>query len=323
MGTSSSDKAALLALLEKYRAGQCTPEEAARIQAWFDSFEELPDSGEIKTAADEAVVNTMHTLFPRGRSGVRYIMLSAAAVLVVALTSLLFIYRFYMRMPVPVTYSYVITGKGERKKMTLPDGSKLIMNADSKLGIPSNFGDTSRELVFTGQGTFDIQQNSKQPFTVHTGNVRTVVLGTAFDVKAYPGDKALQVAVLSGKVRIEKEEHDRIAILAPRVTTDQLLTCEAGSGRHELKACKADDIAGWQQNKLFFDQASLEEIAQVLERQYNRHITLTGVPKRNCRYTLQLKSESIDKALQLIKELSGISYIVNNNEIKINTTSCE
>lgn len=323
MGTSSSDKAALLALLEKYRAGQCTPEEAARIQAWFDSFEELPDSGEIKTAADEAVVNTIHTLFPRRGGSIRYIMLSAAAALVVALTSLLFIYRFYMKTPVPVTYSYVTTGKGERKKLTLPDGSTLIMNADSKLGIPSNFGDTLRELVFTGQGTFDIQKNSKQPFTVQTGNVRTVVLGTAFDVKAYPGDKALRVAVLSGKVRIEKQEQGHTEVLAPGVTKDQLLTYEAGSGRHELKACKAEDIAGWQQNKLFFDQASLEEIAQVLERQYNTHITLTGAPKRNCRYTLQLKNEPLDKALQLIKELSGISYIVNNNEIKINIASCE
>jgi ferric-dicitrate binding protein FerR (iron transport regulator) len=323
MGTSSSDKDALLALLEKYRAGQCTPEEAARIQAWFDSFEELPDTGEIKTAADEAVVNTMHTLFPRRGAFIRYIMLSAAAVLVVAITSLLFIYRFYMKAPVPVTYSYVTTKKGERKKLTLPDGSTLTMNAGSTLRIPSNFGDTARELVFTGQGTFDIQQDSKQPFVVYTGNVRTVVLGTAFDVKAYPGDKALQVAVLSGKVRIEKQEQGHTAILAPGVTKDQLLSYEAGSGRHELKHCNAAEIAGWQQNRLFFDQASLEEIAAVLERQYNTHITLAGKAKHNCRYTIQLKNEPLDKALLLIQQLSGISYIVNNNEIKINIASCE
>jgi len=323
MGTSSSDKAALLALLEKYRAGQCTPEESTRIQDWFDSFEELPDSTELKTAADQAVVNTMHTLFPRRGASIRYIMLSAAAVLVVALTSLLFIYRFYMKAPVPVTYSYITTGKGERKKLTLPDGSTLMMNASSTLRLPSNFGDTARELVFRGQGTFDIQQNSKQPFVVQTGNVRTVVLGTAFDVKAYPGDKALQVAVLNGKVRIEKQERGHTEVLAPGVTRNQLLTYEAGSGKHELTSCKADEIAGWQQNRLFFEQASLEEIAEVLERQYNTHITLAGASKHNCRYTLQLKNEPLDKALQLIQQLSGISYIVNNNEIKINIASCE
>ncbi|SHN44576.1 FecR family protein [Chitinophaga sp. CF418] len=323
MGTSSSDKAALLALLEKYRSGQCTPEETARIQQWFDSFEELPDTGEMRTAADEAVANTMHTLFPRRGGSVRYIMLSAAAILVVALTSLLFIYRFYMKAPVPVIYSSVTTGKGERKKLTLPDGSTLTMNAGSTLSIPSNFGDSARELVFTGQGTFDIRQNSKQPFIVHTGDVRTVVLGTAFDVKAYPGDKALQVAVLNGKVRIEKEEQGHTEVLATGVTKNQLLTYEAQSGKHELKPCKADEIAGWQQNRLFFDQASLEEIAQVLERQYNTHITLAGKAKHNCRYTIQLKNEPLDKALLLLQQLSGISYIVNNNEIKINIASCE
>jgi len=323
MGTSSSDKAALLALLEKYRAGKCTPEETTRIRQWFDSFEELPDAGEMKAAADKAVVNAMHTLFPRRGTSFRYIMLSAAAVLLVALTSLLFIYRFYMKAPAPVTYSSITTAKGERKKLTLPDGSTLTMNAGSTLSIPSNFGDSVRELVFSGQGTFDIKQNSKQPFIVCTGNVRTVVLGTAFDVKAYPEDDALQVAVLNGKVRIEKQERGRTAILAPGVTKDQLLTYEAQTGKHVLKPCKADDIAGWQQNRLFFEQASLEEIATILERQYNTHITLTGKAKHNCRYTLQLKNEPLNKALMLLQQLSGISYSINNNEIKINIASCE
>lgn len=321
MGTSS-DKAALLALLEKYRAGRCTPEETLRIQEWFDNFEELPENEEMRAAADEAVVNTMHTLFP-GRRSIRYIMLSAAAVLLLALTGLLFVYRSYMKSPEPVTYSSVTTGKGERKKLTLPDGSVLTMNAGSTISIPSNFGDSARELVFTGQGTFDIQQDIEKPFIIHTGKIRTVVLGTAFDIKAYPNEKDLQVAVLNGKVRIEKQESDHTEILAPGVTQDQLLTYEEATGKHMLKACKAAEIAGWQENRLFFEQATLHEIAAVLERQYNIHITLTGTAKKSCRYTLQLKNEPLDNALLLIRQLSGISYQVNNNEIKINIASCE
>ncbi len=319
---TSSDKEALLALLKKYRAGQCTPEETTRIQEWFDSFEELPENGEITAAANEAVVNTMHTLFPGGRS-IRYILLSAAAVLVVAITGLLFMFRFYTKTPAPVTYSTITTGKGERKKLTLPDGTMLTMNAGTTISIPSNFGDNTRELTLTGQGTFDIQQDTKHPFIIHTGKIRTVVLGTAFDIKAYPGEKSLQVAVLNGKVRIEKQEDDHNEILAPGITKDQLLTYEESSGKHELKHCKAADIAGWQQNRLFFEQATLEEIAQVLERQYNTHITLIGRAKHSCRYTLQLKNETLNNALQLIGQLSGMSYQVNNNEIKINIASCE
>jgi ferric-dicitrate binding protein FerR (iron transport regulator) len=321
MGTSS-DKAELLALLKKYRAGECTPEEIAQVEAWLDSFEELPDSESMTTAANEVVANVMHSLFPaKGR--IRYILYAAAAVVVLALTGLLFLFRFNTKTPAAVTYASISTGKGERKKLTLPDGSQLTLNAASSVVIPSDFGQKSRELTLSGQGTFDIKQNTKQPFVVHTGNLRTVVLGTVFDVKAYPGEAALQVAVLSGKVRVEKQQQQQTEILAPGIEKDQLLTYDTGTGKHELKPCRAEDIAGWQQNKLFFDQATIAEIAQVLERQYNIHIMLTGTAKRYCRYTLQLKNEPLNKALLLLEQLSGISYQVNNNEIKINIASCE
>ena len=321
MGTSS-DKAELLALLKKYRAGACTPEEIAQVETWLDSFDELPDSKDVETAANEVVVNVMHSLFP-AKSRLKYIFYAAAAILVLALTSLLFLFRFHMKSPAPVTYAAISTAKGERKKITLPDGSMLTLNAASSVSIPADFGQKHRELTLSGQGTFDIRQNTKQPFIVHTGSLRTVVLGTVFDVKAYPGESALQVAVLSGKVRVEKQQQQKTEILAPGIEKDQLLTYDAGTGQHALKPCRAQDIAAWQQNKLFFDQATIAEIAQVLERQYNIHITLTGTAKRQCRYTLQLKNEPLNKALLLLEQLSGISYQVNNNEIKINIASCE
>ncbi|ACU61094.1 FecR family protein [Chitinophaga pinensis] len=321
MGTSS-DKAELFALLKKYRAGQCTPEEIAQVEAWLDSFEELPDNDAMTAAANEVVVNVMHSLFPP-KGKLRYILYAAAALVVLALTGLLFLFRFNTKTPVAVTYAAISTGKGERKNVTLPDGSQLTLNAASSVIIPSDFGQERRELTLSGQGTFDIRQNIKQPFIVHTGSLRTVVLGTVFDIKAYPGDAALQVAVLSGKVRVEKQQQQHTEILATGIEKDQLLTYNAGTGKHELKPCNAEDIAGWQQNKLFFDQATIAEIAQVLERQYNIHIMLTGTARRQCRYTLQLKNEPLNKALLLLEQLSGISYQVNNNEIKINIASCE
>lgn len=317
MGTSS-DKAAILALLKKYRAGECTPEEITRIEEWFEAAEELPDTVEMTHAANEAVERTMQILFPR-KGNLVYILLSAAAVLILVATGLLFVYRSHIKEPVAITYASVTTQKGQRRKLTLPDGSRLTLNAGTSVNIPSNFGEKTRELILSGEATFDISQNVRQPFIIHTGDVRTVVLGTSFDIKAYPGEKAVQIAVLSGKVRIEKKQQ----VLAAGVVKNQLLTYEESTGKHELKNCNAADIAGWQQNRLFFDQATVAEIAEVLERQYNVNITLIGTTKRLCRYTLQLKNESLNNALLLLEQLSGISYQVNNKEIKINIASCE
>jgi len=321
MGTSS-DKAAILALLKKYRAGACTPEETTRIEQWFEDAEELRDTEEMTQAANEAVNKTMQQLFPR-RGNIVYILLSAAAILLVAVTGLLFVYKNATKTPAPVTYASVTTKRGQRRKLTLPDGSRLILNAGTSLSIPSDFGEKTRELILTGEATFDISQHAEKPFIIHTGNMRTVVLGTSFNIKAYPGDKAMQVAVLSGKVRIEKKEQQKLRVLAESMIKDQLLTYEENTGKHELKKCNAADIAGWQENRLFFDQATIEEITDVLERQYNVNITLIGTTKRLCRYTLQLKNESLNNALLLLEQLSGISYQVNNKEIKINIASCE
>jgi ferric-dicitrate binding protein FerR (iron transport regulator) len=310
---TSSDKAAILALLKKYRSGQCTPDEIARIHDWFYSFE-TEDDPEFTAAANEAAANVMATLFPRKR--IRYMpLLRVAAILVVIITGLLFFFR--PQKPVPVTYAHIDVDKGKRKKLTLPDGTVVTLNALSELAIPSNFGKTTRELFLKGEGIFDVQRDETKPFIVHTGELKTLVLGTSFDIKAYPGEEAIQVAVLTGKVRVEKEQE----VVAAGIEHNQVLTYTAKE--HHIKIANAAEIADWQANNYYFDQATIPEIADILERQYNINITLTGSAKRTCRYTLQLKNESIEHAMSLLAQLSGITYHINNHEIKINTATCE
>jgi transmembrane sensor len=310
MGTSS-DKAAILALLKKYRSGQCTPEEKLRIQTWFHSFEnELEDDPAYTIAANEAAVNIIKQIKTK-----RYLpFLRVAAILVVGLTGLLFL--FTPPPKTPVTYAEIKVEKGQRKKITLPDGTVVTMNALSVLKIPSNFL-SNRELSLSGEGMFDVKHDDSKPFIIHTGKIKTTVLGTSFDIKAYPEEKDIQIAVLTGKVRVETDKE----ILAAGITHNQVLTCN--EHEHTLKTANADEIAAWQANRFYFQQATIKEIAAVLERQYNINITLSGSMKRTCRYTLQLKNETMENAIHLLSQLSGITYRINNNEIKINTASCE
>jgi ferric-dicitrate binding protein FerR (iron transport regulator) len=317
MGTSS-DKAEILALLKKYRAGRCTLEETIRIEEWYAQFgDDLPDSAALTAAADEAVQNVMKVITPK-RYALKYALLAAAASVLIVATGLLFLYQYY-HTPAPVTFSMISTVKGEKKKLTLPDGTTLTMNAGSVVRIPSDFGEHTREIYLTGQGAFDVRSDVKKPFIVHTGEVQTVVLGTAFDIKAYPEESILQVAVLNGKVRVEREKE----VLAAGVEHNQLLLYNAGTAQHELKHCHTDEITGWQQNRLFFEQATIPEIALVLSRQYNINVTFSANVKSYCRYTLQLDNEPLNSALELLSQLSGITYQINNNDIKLNIASCE
>lgn len=319
MGTSS-DKAAILALLKKYRSGQCTPEEVIRIREWFDSFdEELPDDPAFVKAADEAAANVMHALFSEKKRWNYMPLLRVAAVFTVIVSGLLFSLKYFKRSPVPVTYADINVAKGERKKITLPDGTTVVINALSKLSIPSDFGVKTRSVNVTGECLFDVKADEERPFIINTDSLKTVVLGTSLDVKAYPGEKAIQITVLNGKVRVEKGKE----IIAPGITHNQMLTYNKEQDQHTLSIANAAEIADWQANRFYFQQASIAEIAAVLERQYNITITLTGHTKKSCLYTLQLKNETIENALFLLSQLSGITYQVNNQEIKINTASCE
>jgi ferric-dicitrate binding protein FerR (iron transport regulator) len=309
MGTSS-DKAAILALLKKYRSGQCTPEEKLRIQTWFHSFEnELEEDPAYTIAANQAAINILRNI----KTTKPY--LRVAAILVVGLTGLLFLFKNKSATP-PITYAEIKVEKGQRKKITLPDGTVVTMNALSVLKIPSNFL-SNRELSLSGEGMFDVKHDDSKPFIIHTGKLKTTVLGTSFDIKAYPEEKDIQIAVLTGKVRVETDKE----ILAAGITHNQVFNYNEHA--HTLKVANTDEIAAWQANRFYFQQASIKEIAAVLERQYNINITLSGSMKRTCRYTLQLKNETMENAIYLLSQLSGITYHIKNNEIKINTASCE
>jgi transmembrane sensor len=304
----------ILELLKRYRAGQCTPDEIVRVEAWFNSFPELQDDPAYTVAANEAAAATLKQLFPEKKKNLYIPLLRVAAILIIAVAGLLFFFRKPEK--VPVTYATIKIGKGERKKLTLPDGSTVVMNASSELRLPSDFGAETREVYITGEGMLDVTKSEK-PFIVHTGKLKTTVLGTSFDVRAYPEEKNIRIAVLTGKVKVE-DDHQ---VIAAGITPDQVLTYT--EQHHQLDSANVKEISGWEKNQFYFHEASLEEIAEVLERQYNIKITLTGNHKKSCRYTLQLKNESVENAIYLLSQLSGITYQLNHNEIKINTTSCE
>jgi ferric-dicitrate binding protein FerR (iron transport regulator) len=319
---SSSDKAAVLSLLKRFRSGECSPEEAARIREWFAAFEELPDSPAHTAAANDAALAALERLFPQ-QVRVLPLILKVAAVFVLVCTGTLFLYKYLRQPATPVTYASLVAGKAERKKITLPDGSIVTINANTVLRIPSDFGMKDRVLDLQGEAVFDVAQNISKPFIVRSGKLQTVVLGTSFNIKAYPGEQDVQIAVLSGKVRIEKKVDTQTTVLAAGLTREQVLNYHAANDSLTIGNGKPLEIAAWQNNIFYFEQASLPEIAAVLERQYNIHITLTGHAKHSCRYTLRLKNETIENAMRLLSALSGITYQINLHEIKINTASCE
>jgi transmembrane sensor len=117
-----------------------------------------------------------------------------------------------------ISKGYVqISKPGERKSFQLPDGSKVMLNAGSTLGIPTDFNHSGRDIYLEGEAYFDVTKDAQKPFTIHTSRMDIKVLGTAFNIKAYPGDALAEASLLTGSVEVlvKDRQHTKF-ILRPR-----------------------------------------------------------------------------------------------------------
>jgi len=306
-------------LFKRYQSGTASPAERALVENWFASFEpdeEFNLSEENKAilfkSMDSAIQKRLH---PRSSA----IWFKAAAILLVSLSAGLFIYRINSRKQAMITYTVIKVPNGQKKEIALPDSSIVFLNSGSSVSIPSNFGDHKREISLTGEAFFIIKHNALKPFTLRADKLTISDIGTSFNVKAYPGDKQISVAVKTGKVGVAKQTPaGKPEVFANAMTAGQQMIYDRTKNTHTLSTVPADGIAAWRNNQLRFDNASFEEIAAQLERWYNVTVKLNINEKQGRRYTISFANEPIDRVLKVLSKLSGATYEINNRNISIN-----
>lgn len=328
-----SEKEKALTLLQKFKDGLCTPEESDRIKNWYDSFDDLPhelDDKDAQQAADEAAYRALIQLFwesdlqqkNQTRSGFVYNLLRIAACLIVGCTIYFIISHLKKPQPASITYTSYSTQKGERKEIQLPDQSVVTLNAASTIQIASDFGIKDRKVLLQGEAFFQVSKDKTRPFIIKTGKIQTRVVGTSFDIDAYPDENSITVAVNTGKVQVEKEEATGNKLIGRDLTHNHLLIYNLKTDTYRHIQADADLLNAWRTNKLVFNQASITHIAHVLERSYNIHIVVTGKPQGVNLYTVIFDNYSLDKLLPLLSELSGVTYELKNNQLILNTQNC-
>lgn len=187
----------------------------------------------------------------------------------------------------------------------LPDGSTVIISAGSKLNYPSSFdGLARREVYLEGQAFFDIKHNTSKPFIVHTGQLETTVLGTAFNIKAFPGDIDITVTVSRGKVKVS-DQNKTLGIILP----NQQITCNQQKANSTLKTVDTDTYLDWKAQDLLFDDVTVAEAAELLEERFDVNITFSDQLIKSNRFTTTfLKGESLEQVLTSICEFNGVVY---------------
>jgi transmembrane sensor len=245
---------------------------------------------------------------------------------------------FTANLPPDNATSEITTRNGSKTNVVLPDGTQVWLNAGSKLSYPKSFGNTNREVVLTGEAFFDVVHNTEKPFIIHTVSMNIKVLGTRFNVKSYPNDKATVASLIRGSIEVSfKDRPAEKIILKPN---EKIIV--ANSNNPVIKPIKTkleqepdgDPIVAvrgltyyqhgrdvvetsWVENKLIFQNESFEDLARQLERWYNVDIRFKNPEMQLLYFTGDFKNESIIQALDALKISNNFNYIIEGNNITI------
>jgi len=202
------------------------------------------------------------------------------------------------------------TARGETYLLTLPDQSKVWLNAASSLTFNSGLvSDGFRSVKLTGEAYFEVAKDSLHPFIVESGNQRIEVLGTHFNVNAYDDEKVFRTTLLEGSVKVT--ENDQSKFLKPGQ--------QAANANGNVKLSKVDTelAVAWKSNNFTFDRLDIREIMRSLARWYNVEVIFEGeIPKGEFWGSVS-RFDHISKVLIPLEATGDVRFRVEGRKIYV------
>lgn len=213
-------------------------------------------------------------------------------------------------------------GKATKATIELADGSKIWLNADSKLSYPEVFNGNTREVFLTGEAFFDIAANPKKPFIVHLSSGSIHVLGTSFNIRAYENE-AVQTSVKTGKVAFipayeAGKKPDTIYITPDeKVTYRKAVADDEADDAIVREITSAEDDKAWTEGRLVFRDKTLEEIASELERTFGKKVSFGSDAPRYYRLTGAFQDNSLQDIMYYLARSKAFHYTITDSTLLI------
>ncbi|MDO8994716.1 FecR family protein [Daejeonella sp.] len=249
---------------------------------------------------------------------------SAAAIFIIGLSAMFYLSRSGISESQQVKVILEkpkIVEKPTRRFINLPDGSSVILNENSQIEIAENFNsDAKREVYLMGEAYFDINHDSERPFIVHTGKLKTTVLGTAFNIKSSAGAKTVTVTVTRGKVEVG-DENQTFNVITPN---EQIVFNEEHNNVVKTPV-KAESYIKWTNEDIYFDDVSIKDVAKQLQERFGVSIVFSNEQIKTCKFSATfLKSQSLPQILNIIAEFNQIKYQFRDNKVVVlDGSGCE
>jgi len=232
-------------------------------------------------------------------------------------TGAFFLVNVLKQRSVSTAWNEKKTVMGEKSIVTLLDGTRITLNADSKLKYPVRFGEESREVSLEGEAYFEVTHDVIKPFIVHSGNISTTDLGTKFDVSAFPNEETIIVSLEEGKVEVSTNKsgtQKEDIILSP----SQQLIYNKEKAISKIEQFDLEKTIGWKDNILVFDNEPLSKVLIPLERYFGVKFEIADQSLANRTIKANFKNNSFWTVTEVLKKATGLTYktIQENNELK-------
>lgn len=219
---------------------------------------------------------------------------------------------FLMRDNINATY-IASTDDNQRSEITLPDGTKVWLNATTQVKYTESFWNKKRILALDGEAYLEVKPNKKKPFIVSAQDVDVKVLGTKFNVRSRESEAEVITTLLEGSVQVKSSKVEDSTILKP----GQSIIINAKDGSSELFTySKPHNILLWRTGELTFDKSTLQEIAQTLEQHFNIHFQFENDKLKEEIYTCSFSTnDNIDYILNILTLTEKFKYRVIDNKV--------
>lgn len=249
---------------------------------------------------------------PRLRRHTLSLRITAAAA-AVAVLCLMGWSAYYMFAPIPLQ---TVSTLAETRSITLPDQTVIVLNRYSSLTYPERFRGKERRVQLKGEAYFEVSKDAGHPFKVEAEDVMVQVLGTHFNVEAYPEDTQVKTTLLEGSVAVSLiSQTDERLVLSPNESA--IYNKDKKSLTLQTETDAAEEIV-WQNGTLLFKSVPLQEIARQLSNAFHTDIRIESADLQNYRMTATFSDgETLEEILSLLCRHQKFEYTKTNNGITI------
>ena len=298
--------------LEEFRqiwdsTGTITPGKSYDLDAEWDQLRgQLPGFG---SSSDYS----LETESPATGRGLLFYTYRIAAALIVGL-----LFAFAWIYGTRMAGSELVVAGNEPVELVLEDGSQVILNRESKLRYRIRSHDDERRIRLSGEAWFDVARDTSRPFIIDAGEALVEVLGTSFNVNAYRENPRVEITVESG-----------VVALTPKQDQGEQIVLKAGNGgtfdresKHlELIPDSNPNTISWKTKELFFTDASLQEVADVVSHAYGVHLRVDP-NLEDCLVTVTFRDQSLEAILNVLEQTLDLEISRTGNLIRLGGEGC-